>query len=297
MRITFNSQYRDAQSNLQVAGEQLVSAQRQVSSGKRVEKPSDDPSAASRSVGERAEVATVKQYQRAADNVSSRLSVIDTVMSDMINRISGAQVSGTAARGSEKTAAEREAAALELEGIRAALVDDFNTTLNGTFVFAGAKSTTRPYTMAADGTVAAYAGSTDVVDVKIDRERSATVGYNGQEIAGAGGSDVFGVINDLIAAIRAGDDDAIGVSNSALSSAFDRVTAAQTRVGVNMSVVDSQKLRLEEMRQGAKTRLGKLEDANMAEAITGMSQADTAYKAALGAIGATSRVSLLDYLG
>ena len=34
----------------------------------------------------------------------------------------------------------------------------------------------------------------------------------------------------------------------------------------------------------------------MAEAITKMSQADTAYRAALGAIGNTGRKTLMDYL-
>ena len=42
--------------------------------------------------------------------------------------------------------------------------------------------------------------------------------------------------------------------------------------------------------------MSKLEDVNMAEAITEMTHADAAYRAALGAVGTVSRVSLLDYL-
>ena len=38
------------------------------------------------------------------------------------------------------------------------------------------------------------------------------------------------------------------------------------------------------------------EDTNVAEAVTEMGQADTAYRAALGAVGAASKVSLIDYL-
>jgi flagellin-like hook-associated protein FlgL len=43
-------------------------------------------------------------------------------------------------------------------------------------------------------------------------------------------------------------------------------------------------------------RLSALEDTNMAEAITGMAQADVAYRAALGAVNTVTRMSLMDYL-
>ena len=40
----------------------------------------------------------------------------------------------------------------------------------------------------------------------------------------------------------------------------------------------------------------RLEDANLVEAISRMQQAETAYRAALGALGTTGRLSLMDYL-
>jgi len=43
-------------------------------------------------------------------------------------------------------------------------------------------------------------------------------------------------------------------------------------------------------------RIAKLEDANLATAITGMNQADASYRAALGATGKIPQLSLMDYL-
>ena len=43
-------------------------------------------------------------------------------------------------------------------------------------------------------------------------------------------------------------------------------------------------------------RLSSEEDTNMAAAITGLSAADTAHKAALGAAATINKLSLLDYL-
>ena len=56
-------------------------------------------------------------------------------------------------------------------------------------------------------------------------------------------------------------------------------------------------MRLQDTKLASTERLSRLEDADMAEAIAGMTRADAAYRAALGAVGTAARVSLLDYLG
>jgi flagellar hook-associated protein 3 FlgL len=299
MRVTFNSQYRDAQASIDIASQRLVEMQRQVASGKRVNKPSDDPSAAASAVAERAQIGTIAQYQRAADSVVSRLTVVDTALSGIIERLTAAQVAATSARGSTAGPAQREAAALELEGIRAALVDGLNTTFRGTFVFAGALSTTPPYQLSPDGSVVEpYAGSTQEVDIDIGDQRSITVGFNGRTIAqGGAAADMFAQIDALVVAARAGDNAALGDGIDAMKEAFTRVTAAQSRVGIGLNAVEGEKIRLEEIRIAGGARLSKLEDANMVSAISEMNQAETAYRAALGAIGTANKMSLLDYLG
>ena len=77
---------------------------------------------------------------------------------------------------------------------------------------------------------------------------------------------------------------------------LDRVATAQGRVGADLRTIDEQKARLSEMRRASVKRLSALEDTNMAAAITGMAQADAAYKAALGAVSSVTRMSLMDYL-
>ncbi|MNC95646.1 flagellar hook-associated protein FlgL [compost metagenome] len=61
-------------------------------------------------------------------------------------------------------------------------------------------------------------------------------------------------------------------------------------------MIESQKLTLQQMKQSGNERLTNLEQVDMAEAITEMQHADAAYQASLGAIGTTSRTSLMDYL-
>ena len=80
MRVTFSAQNRNSSAGLEDAASRLLEFQRQVSTGKRIEKPSDDPSATLGSIGEHAEIAVIDQYTRATDTIASRLAVVDTVL-------------------------------------------------------------------------------------------------------------------------------------------------------------------------------------------------------------------------
>ena len=113
-----------------------------------------------------------------------------------------------------------------------------------------------------------------------------TLAFNGNAIAqGSDPQHVFDAFDDLITA---------GIA--ALRRTFDRATTAQSRLGNDLNEIDSQKLRLQQMKLSSNERLSKLESANMAEAITNMAHADAAYQAALGAVSSATRASLLDYL-
>jgi len=296
MRVTFDAVHRNATAGLETASNRLMEFQRQVSTGKRIEKPSDDPSATLGAVGECDEAAGIDQYTRATNSVGSRLTVVDSVLTDLVNQIESAQVSAMSAQGSGKTAVQREAAALDLEARRDTIFSDLTTSFNGSYVFSGSASTVAPYTKTA-GVVSAYAGSNQEMEVDVDENRSVRVAFDGQQITqGSDTSDVFAAFDDLIAAVRAGDEPGISQGMQALKRMFDRVSTAQGRVGADMRTIDEQKVRLDDMKRASAARLGELENANMADAITGMQQADAAYRAALGAASAATKVSLMDYL-
>jgi flagellar hook-associated protein 3 FlgL len=297
MRITFNSQFRDGAAGIATASENLIEAQRQVSTGKRLNKVSDDPSAATIAVTERNALGAVEQYERTSNGVASRLTVIDTVLSDVIQTLTKVQSSALSGRGTTKSTEQRAAIAMELSGLRSALLDNFNTSFQGTHVFAGANSTTQPYTMAPDGSVNPYAGSTTELDVEIGDGRTVTMAFDGSAIVQGGDAEhLFDALDDLITAVEGGDEAGITTGIAAMERAFNRATTAQSRLGNDMNEIDSQKLRLQQMKLSSNERLAKLESANMAEAITNMAHADAAYQAALGAVSSATRVSLLDYL-
>lgn len=296
MRVVFNAQFREAANEINRTAADLAAAQQLVSSGRRITRPSDDPAGASATITDHATLGALDAYTKTVDATTSRLTSVDSALSDIINKITAAQTAVASARGSLPNPSQRAAAAVTLQTISDALVSDFNAQIRGAYLFSGSLATTSPYTKAG-GVVSAYQGNTATMSVDIGQGRQLQMTFDGSSIAkGSDPSDVFTVLSNLVTAVNAGD--AVGMSTGldALGRALDRTTLAQSQVGASLKTLDDARAALSAQQLDTKALLSKTEDANMASAITQMSQADTAYRAALGAFSKVGSVSLMDYL-
>lgn len=296
MKVTFQTTFRNGLEDLQRVAADLARAQREVSSGRRVHRPSDDPAASSVVVTEAAEQRALDRYVRTADSAEARLLVVDSILSDIIARLSEAEVTASAANNSFATASQRDALALELEGIRDAVYTAITQRFRGTYLFSGAALTTPPYARDMAGNVGPYAGDGQSQVLDIDRTRTVPVTFDGSAVVGS----VFDTFAQLAAAVRAGNLNGPGYTIAQglaeLRDALTRVTSAQSRVGAALRDLEEQQGRLDQARRASLERRAAVEEANLAEAISRLQQADAAHRAALGAIATVARQSLLDYL-
>lgn len=297
MRTTFASVARESENAIEAAGKRLAHFQKQVASGRRISSPSDDPDAAMRAVSARGEQAVLERYSQAAVTTSARLTVIDSTLTGIVDTLSRAQVAAASAAGTSVSAAQRAAAARDLTGLRDALFEDLNLSYQGTRIFSGSATTTAPFTKDGAGVVSAYAGTGTEVTVDVDRGRSVAVTFDGSRITqGSDATDVFAVFESTIAAAEAGDHAGLMDGIAALKRAFVRATSLQGEVGNALHAIEMNEDRLRVQQETTAARISTLEDADMTKAISGMTQADTSYRAALGASATALRVSLLDYL-
>lgn len=296
MRVTFATTFRNGIAAINRAAEALVARQREVSSGRRVHAASDDPTAAPAILAERAELRALDRYVRATDSVESRLSVVDSTLTHVIETLTAAQTTVAAASNSGLTPQQRQAFALELRSLRDTVRADLNTQYQGQYIFSGARTATAPYAEVG-GVVQAYAGDTTEVAVDIDRGRAAVVTFDGDSLVRGGDADgLFEVFDALAQAAASGDLAGLSQGMAALERAFDRFTAAQSRVGAGLSGLEDHRQRLDDVARASDARRASLEDANLVEAIVGMQQADAAHQAAVGAVSQTTRLSLFDFL-
>lgn len=204
MRVTLNSAVRDAQAQLPRVEEQIAQRTRELSSGRRLNKLSDDPSSSVGAVINRAESGQTDSYIRATDSVGARLSIVDSLLNDVIVQITGGLTAAFGARGSAVQQSQRDARAIELEGIRDTILADVNTQFNGAYLFSGGASTTEPYTKTA-GVVSPYQGTATDVSVDIGEGTSVQVSRSGDVLLrGSDADDLFVELDRLIAGVRAG---------------------------------------------------------------------------------------------
>ena len=295
-RVTSNTLYRNTLRDIQRTAEEFARAQQQVSSGRRLQQASDDPTAAATGLRERAEIRAVDRYREANDAVDSRLRVVDTVLSDIISSITTATTRAASGRTTVLTADQREAVALEIEGVKDAIFTAINTSYRGIHLFAGADNTAAPY-VKTGSTVSAYQGDANVVKVDISRSSDTAVTVDGGSmLQGTAAQDLFQTLDALATAVRDGSMTGIDAGIAELEDAFNRVTAVQSRVGATLSALPGEKARLDELRRASDTRRSQAEEIGLAEAISGMTRAQQAQQAAIAAAGTSQKRSLMDYL-
>jgi flagellar hook-associated protein 3 FlgL len=296
MRVIFSTSFDDGTRAISRAAEMLNEAQRQVSTGLRIGRPSEDPLGTAAAVGEHAEIDRLDAYKGAGDAASYRLGLADTVMTDVVSQLTSAQTTALSARGSSATQAQRDAAANELLAIRDALMGDINTTFQGAYLFSGSNVTVAPYAVSG-GAISAYQGDSNPTSFDVGSNRPVASTFDGGAIfQGSDSTHVLDTLTAIAAAVSAGDAAAIDSGVQALNRAFDRATAAQARIGNDLRTVDDTRAIVSAAHVGATTRLSSIEDADLAEASSRLSQAETAYRAALSAMSTLGRISLMDYL-
>jgi flagellar hook-associated protein 3 FlgL len=294
MRIVFNTTFEEGVRAVGKANEALTEAQRQVSSGRRMARPSDDPLGTTAAINGHAALSQLDTYSAAADTASYRLGVADNAMSDMIAQLTAAQSAALAARGSFQTQSQRDAARQQILAVRDALVSDVNTQFQGEYLFSGAQVKTAAYTVGST-----YQGDTAASRIEVENGRTAASTFDGSklyDLSSGGSANIIDALTQLAADIQSNNQAGIAAGVSAIQQTYDQVTTAQSEVGNQLRTIEDGKSRITSQRTDLIARISTIEDADLARAAAMLSQAETSYRAALQSLSRTSDASLMDYL-
>lgn len=140
MRVTNKMMHNQFISNLNRNLRDLLKLQEQISSGKKVNKPSDDPVAASRIVAYKDQLSGIEDYKNAIDTAKNSLTSIDTALSSLGNALIRARELGTEGASGSMGADARASIASELDELIKSAVDIGNTKVGDRYIFAGYRS-------------------------------------------------------------------------------------------------------------------------------------------------------------
>lgn len=181
MRISSSEIHRQASQQMQALGAQTAITQQQISHGKRLINPSDDPVGAARVVTLKQELATRQQMIDNADSANTHLALEDSVLNQVIQSVQRIQELTIQAGAGTNTLDDRRYIASEISQRFEELMSLVNTQgANGQYLFAGYKSETVPFTIEA-GAVR-YHGDSGQRTSQLDRGQFIEINDSGNQL-------------------------------------------------------------------------------------------------------------------
>lgn len=294
MRVT--TLMPDAQYGIQQSQQALSSALEQLSTGKRVNQISDDPSAYANNLRSLAASANVDRYSSNITTVLPMLQSADSALSSVVTSLNKAITLGTEGANGDLTDSNRQAIATQVQGLLSGVIEQANTSFQGVYVFAGTANTQPPF--AADSsspTGYTYNGNSKVNSVKVGDSTSVSVGIPGSTLF-TSGANVVGSLADLVSALQSGNTSDIAAATTSVSSALNYIGQQRAPLDNSISVLNAQDSYLSQETVTLTAQQTSLVGIDTATAATNLAQAQAQNSAVLAAAAKVLPQTLLDYL-
>jgi flagellar hook-associated protein 3 FlgL len=270
-------------------------AELQISTGKSVNVPSDNPTAAGLLVENNDQATFNSGYLQSISAVQGQLSTASATLSSVTSALQQAISLGVEGANGTVSASDQAAIVTQLQGIQSELVSLANTTYQGNYVFSGSITNTAPYVVDATSPSGVdYVGNGDVNEVSIGSGYKLAVNQPGSQLFSASGNDVFLAVNNLITALQT--NTGISTAVNAVSSASSYLSAQAVFYGNATDQTQSQTTYLNAAQLQISQQQNTLGGVNLPTAANNLDQANTDTQAALAAISKFSQNNLFDYL-
>jgi len=302
MQISTSRLFDRASAQMTNIQNDLAKSQAQIGTQKQVLNPSDAPDQAAAISRLKSVIARQDNYTKALDTVQARLDAESTTLTsagDILVRIK--ELTIQASNGTQGTVS-RLAIATEMKGLRDQLVSLGNSTdPSGNYIFSGSRVKSPAFKTNADGSVS-YQGDQTKMSIPVGDQRSIAINRPGTTafvpvVRNGAGVSFFDSIDSLIAGIKGGDASAMQRGLTEMDTLHNGIVLAQAQAGTDMKVVEQQGAAIDDTKLSLKTALSKIEDLDMATAVTDMQKLMLSLEAAQSSFAKTSQLSLFKYLG
>jgi flagellar hook-associated protein 3 FlgL len=284
--------------------------QNQLSTGRRINAPSDDPVGMTFAMRYRSELAANDQYTRNVDAAKSSIDFYDMTLSkagDVVQRARELMVQGS--NGSNPQSA-LDSIKSEMNQLYDQMVEIGNSKFNGKYVFNGEQTDKQPYpTLSLDDPSTAPRASdvtTDPGQIRYELSPSMTLSVNvtGSDVFGkpaAGPSDttsdnIFQILRKASDSLSAGDTTGLTSLIGNLDSRMNSMLETRAEIGAKTNRIDLIQGRLDDLNVNLQAMQSKTEDADVPALITNLKTEENVYQASLSVGSKLISPSLVDFL-
>ncbi|MFN8508117.1 MAG: flagellar hook-associated protein FlgL [Dehalococcoidia bacterium] len=294
MRVTEQSRLAANVGYLNQVSAKLDELQGQLSTGKRITRASDDPAGSAISLGHRQDIAFETQMRRNLSSGSAFLNATDSALAsagDVLQRVRELTVE---ASNDTMGSTERTAVAAEVNQLIGHLAQVGNTNFGGAYIFAGHKSDQPAYTTTGSPpTAVTFQGDTGARVRRISKQDAVPVNVIGGQVFGTLFQDLI-TLRDNLNGSQPGS--VIAGSLQQIDAGIDRVLQARADVGARVNRFESATAVSETTDTDLQKLRADIEDIDLPSTVVAFQAQQNAYEAALGTIGRTANMSLLNFL-
>lgn len=298
MRITNNMMVNRSLADINANLARVDRVQRDISTGKRIHRPSDDPTANARAMVLRNNMAQNDQYRKNIAEASNFMAVTDTALGSITTtllRLRQLAVQGASGHLRDE---DRKAIVGEVQQLKEELRATGNTQINGRYIFGGLKTQSEP--LPSDVTF----GPNDTGKLTVEIGPGIVMNYNvtSVEIFGdttpPGIDHIFETIDEFVDLM--GDNTSTPeiskISLAAIDGWLNRVKDIRTDVGGKVNRLEMSATRLEDVSLSLEGLLRDTEDTDITQASLKLNQYEATFQAALSVGARSIPLSLVDFL-
>ena len=302
-RITNQMSAQMTLSGIETALDRLDTTQQELSTGKSINEPSDNPSGTALTLSLNTQLSDLNSYSSQVTDGTGWSQASTSALSDITNAVQRIQELTTEAANGTQTTADMQASAQEVNQLIDEIKQDANTQYNGQYVFSGTATSTQPY---ASGSNDSYAGNTGQVTRTIGPNTALAVNANlqsvlgtGQTVSGqpAGDGLLLNTLRNVADDMQSGNSSAVNSEMSALTTNLNSLTGLSANVGAIQDRLQMASSRIETMQTSDTQVLSNTQDADMASTEISYSTQQAALTAALQAGASIVQQSLMNFLG
>lgn len=301
MRISTNTIFQSGTNRLMDLQNDMSKLNEQISSGKRVQSPADDPVAAARILELTHAQNMNTTYTDTRKVARTSLETYETNLTSVTNVVLDIQSSLVSAGNGAYNDQQRQNIASELKGRFDSLIGLVNTKdAQGNYMYSGYQASTVPFSLT--GT---YNGDTQQKDLQVDVQRQMSVTYTGDQLFQANGNDLFTNIKDAITLLNTpltNDTDKQNYATnlasimSKVQGSLDQILNTRADLGSKLNELDTLDTTGSDLDLQYTKSLSSLQDLDYTEALSDMAKKQTILEAAQKSFVSTSQVSLFSLL-
>lgn len=300
MRVTNRMISSKALYNLNSNLSRLDKLNTQLSTGKRINRPSDDPVAVAKALRLRGDISQIEQNERNTKNALSWLNITESAITDIKDVIHNAKELAVRAASETNAPEDRKIVADEIEQLKKHLLQIGNTAYTGKYIFSGFQTDKKLFDDTIDdGTYNIDITNVQTIEYKIGTGETIDVGVFGTEIFGDDGankSQLIADFDDLINDLK--NDDTTGINDSLtdLDQHLNNTLAVMSEIGAKTNRLELTLSRLENDKLNFTELLSENEDVDLAETIMHFKMEESVYRASLSSGAQVIQPTLLDFI-